>query len=163
MKTRRLTGVYSRLRNAPLADLVQRNLLLFGAPRASKADVERLKGRVDKPEFESSVRKDVSEGFGKGSSDECNVSWLAPLGGFSMACVAKGTRGHHRDYTFQANLPFAYRGMERAARVMAGTAWDLLTDPKVLKRVRAEFAKGTKGFTYDPLVPKRQRPPVKDI
>jgi aminobenzoyl-glutamate utilization protein B len=163
MKTRRLTGVYERLPNAPMAALVQENLELFGTPRASKADAARIKGRIDDPEFEQSVRKEPPEAPGKGSTDDCNVSWLTPLGAFSMACVAKETRGHHREYAFQANLPFAYRGMEHAARVMAGAAWDLATQPETLEGVRAEFKRGTKGFTYDPLVPKRQRPPIKDV
>jgi aminobenzoyl-glutamate utilization protein B len=161
-KVRRLTGVYNRLRNPPLADLVQKNLLLFGTPRATAPDRERLKDLFEKPEFNLSVRRDISQEGSKASSDECNVSWLTPLGCFGMVCTAKDSRGHHRDYTFQTNLPFAYRGMLRAAEVMAGTAWDLFTQPALLKRVRTEFAKGTKGFSYDPLVPRRQRPPVKD-
>ena len=163
MKVRRLAGVYDRLPNAPLASLVQENLELFGAPRATRADRDRIKDRLPQVEFESGVRKEMPETPSKGSTDDCNVSWLTPLGAFRMACVAKGTRGHHRDYTFQTNLPFAYRGMQRTAEVMAGTAWDLATRPAVLGEVRAEFEKATKGFTYDPLVPKCQRPPIKDV
>ena len=162
MKVRRLTGVYNRLRNAPMAGLVQENLLLFGPPRSTRADRERLAGCIEAPEFDSSVRKDISGEAIKASSDQCNVSWLAPLGCFRIACTARGTREHHRDYTFQTNLPFARRGMLRAAEVMTGAAWDLATKPAVLKRIRAEFARATRGFKYDPLVPKRQRPPIRD-
>jgi len=88
------------------------------------------------------------------------VSWLAPLGCFAVTCVPKGVRGHNREYTAHSNLPFAHRGMLRAAEVMAGTAWDLLTNPALLRSVRAEFVRGTKGFRYDPLIPKKQRPPM---
>jgi len=44
--------------------------------------------------------------------------------------------------------------------VLAAVAWNLATDAKSLRRVRAEFAKGTKGFRYGPLIAKGQRPPM---
>jgi aminobenzoyl-glutamate utilization protein B len=163
MKMKRLTSVYSRLRNRPLADLILENLKLMGAPRPSAKDRRLVEELGKEPDFASAVTEPISETAGFATSDEDNVSWLAPLGGFSVACVARSARGHHRDYTAQSNLPFAHRGMLRAAEVMAGTAWDLLTQPKVLERVKGEFRKGTKGFTYDPLIPARQRPPVDDI
>jgi len=160
MKMTRLTGVYSMLRNQPMADLVQKNLMLMGAPRATKGDKERVEKLGLKPEFESGIKKEVAPVQGKGSTDQDNVSWLAPLGSFNMACVAKGTRGHNREYTAQCNLPFAHRGMLRAAEVFAGMTWDLCTDAKTLGRIRAEFKQGTKGFKYDPLVPPGQKPTI---
>lgn len=163
VKMTRVTSVYSRLRNRPMAELVQKNLTLTGAPRATNADLRRVKQLGRKPEFPQRVNKQISETAGKATSDEDSVSWLAPLGAFTIACVSKGVRGHHRDYTAQANLPFAHRGMLRAAEVFAGTAWDLFTDTRVLRKIRAEFTKGTKGFRYDPLIPKRQRPPLEGI
>ena len=43
---------------------------------------------------------------------------------------------------------------------LAAAAWDLFTNAKILRRARKEFKEGTAGFKYDPLVPKKQRPPV---
>jgi aminobenzoyl-glutamate utilization protein B len=162
MRMKRLTSVYSRLRNRPLADLVLSNLKLFGAPRASAKDKRLVEDLGKEPDFASGVVEPISENAGFATSDEDNVSWLAPLGGFTVACVARSARGHHRDYTAQSNLPFAHRGMLKAAEVMAATAWDLATQPKLLAAVGSEFRKGTKDFTYDPLIPARQRPPVGD-
>ena len=67
--------------------------------------------------------------------------------------------GHHRETSAHSVLPFAHRSTLRAAEVIAGTLYDLATDRKALAKARAEFKKGTKGFKYDPLVGKSQRPP----
>ena len=42
----------------------------------------------------------------------------------------------------------------------AGAAFDLCADAALLKRAKAEFSKRTRGFTYDPLVARRQKPPT---
>jgi aminobenzoyl-glutamate utilization protein B len=157
-----VTSMYQRLPNRTLAEAALTNFELFGAPRATRADealvAELRGGEKAKVEFEKAVQPDVSGEAGRGSSDEDTVSWLAPLTGVAVACTAKATTGHHRDYTAQTNLPFAHRGMLRAAEVLAATAWDLCTDKKLLAKAKSEFRKGTKGFTFDPLVPKKQNP-----
>jgi aminobenzoyl-glutamate utilization protein B len=159
MRWHRITAVYHRLPNDALCEAVRRNLALFGPPRPLGADRKRAQEFGLKPEFDTAV----SEGTGtqmRGSSDEDNVSWLSPLGRFQIVCYAKDTPGHHRDLAAQAALPFAERGMMQAAKVFAATALDLCEKPKLMAGVRAEFRKRTKGFTYDPLVPKAQRVPV---
>lgn len=163
VRVKKLTGVYSRLRNGVLAGLLRDNLVLLGAPRVTQADREQVEALGKEPDFQKGVRKDIPDAAGKASSDEDNVSWLAPLGCFGVACVPNGVRGHNREYTAQSNLPFAHRGMLRAAEALAGVAWDLLTDAKLLRRVRAEFTRGVKGFKYDPLIPKNQRPPLDGV
>ncbi len=160
VRVKKLTGVYSRLRNEAMAELVRDNLALVGGPRATGKDRKRVEDLGKKPDFARGVSEDISWEAGKASSDEDNVSWLAPLGCFSVACVPKGVRGHHREYTAQSNLPFAHRGMLCAARAFAAVAWDLLTDAGSLRRIRSEFRKRTKGFRYDPLISKTQQPPT---
>jgi aminobenzoyl-glutamate utilization protein B len=156
VRIKRLTGGYSRLENDTLAELVGRNLETFGAPTATAADKRRLKG---KRTFASGLRREPDE-QGRASTDDDSVSWLAPFGRFELTCVADDTPAHHRDYAAQTMLPFAHRAMLRAAEVFAGTALDLLSDRALLRKAKAEFRKRTRGFTYDPLVPKRQKPPT---
>ena len=77
--------------------------------------------------------------------------------------MPKGTIGHNREYTRHSNRPYAHRGMTRAAEVLAGTVWDLVTRPKLLAKVKKEFKEKTKGFRYDPLVSKTQRYPLEGV
>lgn len=159
MKWHRITAVYPRLPNDVMCETVRQNLELFGPPRASKKDKERVKGLGYKGEFDGKIKKGKGS-QGRGSSDEDNVSWLAPMGRFQMVCYTKGTPGHHRDMTAQAIMPYAERAVLQTAKVFAGSAIDLILDKKVLQAARAEFVKGTKEFEYDPLIPKRQKVPV---
>jgi len=159
MQWRRLTAVYSRLPNDALCATVRRNLELFGPPRPTRADRERVRKMKLEGEFSAAI--DAGNGSqGRGSSDEDNVSWLAPLGRFQVACFAKNTPGHHRDLAAQTVLPFAERGMLQAAKVFAGAALDLCLNADLMRKVRAEFRRRTRGFAYDPLIPKRQKVPV---
>ena len=160
MRVRKLTSVYSRLRNRALAELVRDNMVMMGGPRVTKDDRKRAKALGKDEGFVTGVERAIGEVPGRATSDEDSVSWLAPLCGFSVASVSKGVRGHHREYTAQSNLPFAHRAMLKAAEVHAATVLDLASKPALLKRVKDEFRQGTKGFTYDPLVGKRQKPPV---
>ena len=159
LKVTLLAGIYNRLPNDAMANAAMENMKLFGPPRATAADVRRASKKGKRAEF----GKDVAKGFGtqgRASSDEDTVSWLTPLGRYNVACVPKNVTGHHRDYAMQVKAPFAHRGALRAAEVLAATAFDLCADGKLLGRVRKEFTRRTKGFTFDPLVPKRQRPPI---
>jgi len=159
MKWHRITAVYPRLPNDAMCEAVRKNLEFFGPPRATKADRERAKKLGYKGEFDAKIAKG-SGSQGRGSSDEDNVSWLAPMGRFQMVCYTKSTPGHHRDLTAQGILPFAERAILQTAKVFAGSAIDLITDKKLMQQVRAEFKKRTKGFKYDPLIPKTQKVPV---
>ena len=162
LKVTRLTGNYSRLENDVMARATDRNLRLFGAPRATRRDMDNVRKLGKEPAFSRGV-EGPDDKQGRGSSDEDNVSWLAPLGRFRIACVSKeGVPGHHRDYAAQVKLPFAHRATLRAAEVLAGIACDLASDPHLPAKARDEFRERTSGFRYDPLVPKRQKPPTVD-
>jgi len=159
LKVKRLTGIYSRLENDAMAEAVLDNLKLFGAPRPTKKDAALVKKLGKKPEFGRGIDTGP-ERQARGSSDEDNVSWLAPFGRFCVACVsAEGVPAHHRDYAAQMKLPFAHKGLLRAAEVFAGAAVDVASKKGLLKKAAAEFKRRTKGFRYDPLVPKKQKPP----
>ena len=159
MKWHLLTAVYPRLPSDAMCDMVRTNLELFGTSRPTQDDKVRVQKLGLKGEFDTAIGKgDGSQG--RGSSEEDNVSWLAPLGRFQMACYAQGSPGHHRDLAAQAALPYALRATCQAAKVFAGSAVDLCGDAGLMRKVRTEFRKRTKGFKYDPIIPKRQKVPV---
>lgn len=159
MKWKRLTGVYERLPNDLLTGVVDGNLRMFGAPKATQKDKQRVRALGLKPILDSAVHGG-KESPGRGSSDESNVSWLVPFGRFQMSCYAQGTPGHHRHLAAQAAMPFAQRGLLQTAKVLAGTAVSLCVSPKLVAKAKAEFRKRLNGRSYDPLLPKNQKPPT---
>jgi aminobenzoyl-glutamate utilization protein B len=160
VKRTRLTGAYSRCENDVMADAVHANMKTFLNLKVTPADKKAVKNMGLKPEF--NLELSIDEHPGRASSDEDNVSWLAPFGRFSTSCLTTTATAHHRTYACQMKLPFAHRGMINAGEIFAGTLIDLVTKPEILKKAKAEFRKRTKGFTYDPLITKSLKPSIFD-
>lgn len=162
LKVTLLTAVYQRLPNDTLSRTLLNNFKLFGPNLPRKLDMLNAKRLGRKPIFETKILG-VENVQGRASSDNDNVSWLAPLGAeLRVACIAKGTTGHHRDNTAQVTLPFAHAGMMRAAETLSATALDLCLNRRILAKARAEFIKRLNGRKYDPMIPRTQRPPSVD-
>jgi aminobenzoyl-glutamate utilization protein B len=73
-----------------------------------------------------------------GSTDVADVSWVVPTAQYWGACYPVGTPGHSWQLVAQGKLPAAHTGMAHAAKVMASTALDLIRDPDLLERAKAE-------------------------
>jgi amidohydrolase len=74
-----------------------------------------------------------------GSSDIGNVSQVIPAIQPMVQIAPHGTPIHSRDFEAAAVTPLARQGMCQAAKTMAMTTYDLLADPGLVKRARAEF------------------------
>jgi amidohydrolase len=74
-----------------------------------------------------------------GSSDIGNVSQVIPAIQPMVQIAPAGTPIHSRAFEAAAVTPLARQGMCQAAKTMAMTTYDLLADPALVKRARAEF------------------------
>ena len=74
-----------------------------------------------------------------GSSDIGNVSQVIPAIQPMVQIAPPGTPIHSRDFEAAAVSPLARKGMCQAAKTMAMTTLDLLADPGLVKKARAEF------------------------
>ena len=156
-----LTGCYERLLNDALAEHLHACLKASGGPPFDQRDERRLKRMKVKGELSTKV-DDIDRNRGRASSDWDNVSWLAPLGILRVATRPKGVAGHHRDTTRFGNTPIAHKGVAHAGKVLALAALSLIEGRATLRRIRREFRRRTKDFTYDPIIPRRQNPPIRD-
>ena len=77
--------------------------------------------------------------FNPGSSDVGDVSWLTPTAQFSAVTWPSGVPGHSWQVVSCGKSGIAHKGVTLAAKVLACTAADLMTDPKLLERARKEF------------------------
>jgi aminobenzoyl-glutamate utilization protein B len=68
--------------------------------------------------------------------------------GVWVACFAVGTPGHSWQLVAQGMSPAAHKGMVHAAKVMAATGLDMIRDPTLLQRAKAELSErvGTGGY-----------------
>jgi amidohydrolase len=74
-----------------------------------------------------------------GSSDIGNVSQVIPAIQPMVQIAPSGTPIHSRAFEAAAVSPLARQGLCQAAKTMAMTTYDLLADPALVKRARAEF------------------------
>ena len=162
MKRTLLTAVYERLPNDALAEHVHACLEKMGPTSFDKRD-ERARKRLKLKEPFSKEIKEIRQDRARASSDWENVSWLTPFVDFGTACVPPKVTGHHRDTTRLGRMCFAHKGMVHAGNVLALAAVSFAADGKLRAKIRREFRRRTRDFVYDPLIPKRQNPPVRDI
>lgn len=83
-----------------------------------------------------------------GTTDVGDVSWIVPTVQCHTACFAIGTPFHTWQLVTQGNLPAAHKGMVLAAKAMATTAADVLRNPDLVARAKAELKERTGGRAY---------------
>lgn len=95
-----------------------------------------------------------------GSTDAADVSWVVPSGWMLAATYVPGTPGHSWQATSCTGGSIGRKGMMVAAKTLALTAMDLLTDPASVTAARASFAKVKGTQIYKSRVPENAGPPL---
>jgi aminobenzoyl-glutamate utilization protein B len=93
-----------------------------------------------------------------GSTDVGDVSWITPVAQFWGAAWPVGTPTH----TWQAvaaNGNFAAKAAVYAAKVLGGTAYDLLSTPSIVDAA-AEELRSTRSHAYESPLPETAEPPA---
>lgn len=93
------------------------------------------------------------------SSDVGDVSWVCPTVQLSAVTMPGGTVMHSWQEVAVGKSAMAHKGMLQAARVMAATAIDLIDDPQIIIRAKAEKDRRTGNEPYICPIPKDVRPP----
>lgn len=97
---------------------------------------------------------------GKGSTDVGDVSWVCPTGYFHAATLAAGTPSHSWQVVAQGKGSVAHKGMLFAAKILAATAYDLITDFELVKAAREDWLSKLDGETYPDALPKDAKPEI---
>ena len=165
-----LSGNYERLPNEEMAALVGRSLEKVGGIRldgremAFAREVATVSG-VDMSLIDrlSTVVPPADEGYeAYVSSDVGNVTWAVPTGSFRYSCFAPGGVGHSWQQVASCGTTIGTKGALGAAKVLYYSAVELLTDSKLLGRVREEFlSRRGADFHFEPMMGNR-RPPFRE-
>jgi len=163
-----LTAAHQRHSNKGMAELLQKNIELVGMPEWTE----------DEHSFAKALQKELGaketgfpvkiKGLGKppetqvggGSSDVGEVTLITPTATVNFPGIVPGAVGHHWSTVTSNYGSAAWKGLNAGARVMAGTALDLLTKPKLLEEIRKEFAEYSKEHPYKSFLPEGARPPL---
>lgn len=182
-----LTGCYNTLPNKPLCDVITSNMRELGPPLHGEDDLKfakELNKNIDQRQKKEGLKKSKRPGWeklidelfderilddyqageiGTGSSDVADVSWNTPTKEFSTVCTILGTPGHSWQYTAQTGMSIGHKGLLFATKVIAGTGFDLITQPKKLKACKNEFKQRLEGRKYKPPIPLDLKPPLKQF
>ena len=162
-----LTGGHEYLLLRSLQERLQEHLETLGPPEFT--DEEQQFGRklqrflgIAETGFDATITPLAPEPeapFG-GSTDVAEVSWIVPTVGFRMATAAKDVPWHSWAVDACHGSDAGIRGGIAAAKLIAVTGIDLLTDADLLTKAKAEFAEKTAGQPYKSPIPADQPVPL---
>lgn len=81
-----------------------------------------------------------SNAFHPGSTDVGDVSWLTPTAQFTAVTWVSGSPGHSWQNVSIGKSSIAHKGLLYAAKVLAGTAADIMENPELLQKIQEEFS-----------------------
>jgi len=162
-----ITGVHECLANRPLQEAVQANLELVGGPEYSEKEqgfARQLQRNLEVEEkgFVGEIvpLEDELQPTEGGSTDVCEVSYIVPEVGFSVTTAAAGIPWHSWAATACHGTSGGLKGAIVAAKVIALTAADMVTDPGLLAAAKEDFLERSGGEPYRSPIPADQPPPL---
>jgi aminobenzoyl-glutamate utilization protein B len=183
-KTEFLEGIYNLIPNRTISELIVKNMREIGLP---KYNDEALKfaeeiAKTITPEMKiAQLKKSKRPGWHRlvdkltddeapnswgegevshGSTDVGDVSWQAPTVEFSTATWILGTPAHSWQAVAQNGVGIGHTSLIFAAKVMAATAIDLLTNEDALDKAREEHRQRTGNKQYKSPIPPDHKPPL---
>ncbi|GAA2095908.1 M20 family metallopeptidase [Actinomadura alba] len=161
MEHRIVAGTWNKLGNKRGTELMHANMTQIGAPKFSAADqafgkaLQRSNGTGETgfSETISELRPPASVFMGGGSTDVADISWQVPTIQMGTAHQPGGTKNHSWHHTATAAAHPGHVTMLMAAKYLAGTTIDLLTQPKVVGEMKDEFERRTKGIEWKSMLP----------
>jgi aminobenzoyl-glutamate utilization protein B len=162
-----ITGVHETNLNRPLQEVAQMNLEMIGAPQFT--DEEQAFAR--KLQENLGVEQDgYTTGVGDlapepgapsgGSTDVAEVSYITPTVSFRITTAAANIPWHSWAATACHGRDAGVKGAVVAAKAMAATGVDLLTNPGLLQQAQEYFLEQTGGEPYRAPIPEDQKPPL---
>ena len=162
-----LGAIHQRFPNKRLAELVFENINAVGKPTYTEEE-EAFSRAMQTEEGYPVVGMDYSlkltspesEPLRGGSSDVGDVTLVAPTVSMRFPARVPGSPAHHWTVVSASKTSIAHKGLTAGAKVLALSAFDLLTDPGILAKIREEFAELAAKRPYKTFLPDGAQPPL---
>lgn len=103
---------------------------------------------LDDPLWEMVIPHSATPPLMGGSTEVGDVSWITPTGQLTTTCWPLGTPGHSWQTVASCGSSIGSKGMLFASKAMALAGLDLLTQPDLLAKAKAEFDQAKNGREY---------------
>jgi len=153
-------GVYDLLPNEALARVVDANLRTVGGytyTETEKVFAEKIqKTFTNAPALtitDAIGEFKIMDGAGFGSTDVGDVSWVVPTAGLATATWVPGTAAHSWQAVAAGGTTIGHKGMMMAAKTLALSITDVLSNPVLIENAWKEFRTRTgENFKYESLI-----------
>ncbi len=160
-------AVHQRFPNRHLAERVYENIKVIGKPaytEEEEAFARAMQREAGYPvigmTYPLKLTSPESEPLRGGSSDVGDVTLVSPTVTVRFPVRVPGSPSHHWTVVAAAMSTIAHKGLTAGAKVLALSAFDLLTDPEVLAKIREEFSELTEKRPYKTFLPDGASPPL---
>ena len=179
-----MEGTHNVVPNRTVAELIAKNMAEIGLPQYSEEDwkfaeeiartiprktkITQLK-KTKRPGWENLVDKLIDEEIPKpwgdgetihGSTDVADVSWQVPTVEFGTATWVLGTPAHSWQAVAQSGVGLGHKSLLFAAKIMATTTIDLLTNREFLNKAQEEQRRRLRNKNYKSPIPPDHQPPL---
>lgn len=162
------SATWNSLGNKAGAELMNDNMQQIGPPVFTDADqalAKAIQTTLGKPAVGMATTivplSPPAPAFGGGiSTDTADVSWHVPTATALAATFPAGVPNHNWGVTAAAATNVGHQGLLSAARYLAATAVDLITQPDQLAAMKAEFQQRTAGVQWASMIPDGTQPPM---
>ncbi len=162
-----LTAIHQRFHNKALAELLFENIKAVGRPAYTKdeeAYAKALQESVGLPvkgmEYPLELSSPETATYQGGGSDVGDVTLVVPTAGFRFPAGVPGCTHHTWPVVSSGTTSIAHKGITAGAKVAAFSAFDLITNPGTLEKIRSEFEELARVRPYRTFLPEDANPPV---
>jgi aminobenzoyl-glutamate utilization protein B len=184
LKIEFIKGIYNKIPSKVLSEVVTGNMKEIKPPTHTDEEIEWARSLVKTVSREArigSIKKTKRPDWSKlvdvvmdtsvpdawndgivspGSTDVSDVSWMAPTMEFSTATWPLGTPGHSWMNVAASAHSIGHKSLIFAAKVIATSGLDLMTDPELRKKAWDEHKERIQGKTYKTPIPEGMKPPL---
>ncbi|WP_307813215.1 amidohydrolase [Streptomyces sp. N35] len=162
------SACWNQLPNKAFAELLHENMRQIGPPEFG-ADAHKLAKELQESLGlpAKGMHAEIAEltppnpvFMGGGSTDVADISWNVPTVSMGAALAPIGTKMHTWSTASCAAAAPGQAAVVAAAKYLAATAVDLVTQPERLKAVKDEFAERTEGVKWKTALPDGYEPPM---
>jgi aminobenzoyl-glutamate utilization protein B len=165
VEDRILSAVWPVRANKLLAEIAFQNIQAVGMPKWRR-DEQRLAKAVQQemdlepiglPTAIEPLKEATQSG---GSSDNGDVSWVVPYVRIDFPAQPVGIPFHHWSAGVCAATSIAHKGIAVGVKTIVATALEVMTQPRLLTRIKQSFRREIAKTQYAPLLPADVSPPI---
>ena len=160
-------AIHQRFPNKYLAELVFENIKAVGKPtylEEEEAFAREMQKEAGYPviglDYPLKLTSPDSGPLRGGSSDVGDVTLVSPTVSLRFPVQVPGSPSHHWTVVSAAKSPVAHKGLTAGAKVLALSAFDLLTEGEFLTKIKEEFAELKLKRPYKTFLPEGAQPPL---